>query len=266
MKKMAVISVDQVEASQVYPVPVNVTGLRWSKLLSPPDYVLWLCLAEFAEGGELQWSGRHSDQAIYVFEGELTVGGQVCPERGTVVVESDVPARITATKAARIGHWGAWDPAVPDDAFLGPISDLDHGIHLVGPKGLFASGDPDDVAVRSFANSACPTCRISLFEVTRNHERPGRPHAHSADEIIFLTSGTIHLGALVLKPGTSLCIPGGVRYAEGSGADGAVFLNYRRQSSDRTDFVKGSAPVTAPERAGVGPHVRRTADVVHVHV
>lgn len=261
---MAIISEHDVAATDRYPVPVSVTNLEWSKLLSPPDYPLWLCLAQLKEGGQITWPDQHSDQAIYVFEGELTVGGRTCGERGAIIVESDVPVTVTASKTSRIGHWGAWDPAVPDDELLGPIADEEHRVHVVGPHGIFASGDPAHVAVRSFANSACPTCRISLFEVTRNHLRPGRPHAHSADEIIFLVSGTIHLGSRVLHPGSSLCIPGGVRYSEGSGEDGAVFINYRRQSSDRTDFVKGAPPSTAPERPGAGADVRHTADVVHV--
>src|SRR5947207_288339 len=141
MKKMAILREDEVEASATYPVPVSVTGLAWSKLLSPPDYV----------------------------------------------------------------------------------------------------------GVRWFADAGCETCRLNLFEVTRNHKRAGRPHSHSADEIIFLVDGTIELGAYHLQPGTALCIPGGVRYAEGSGPDGAVFINYRRETSDRTHFFKDKPPSTAWE-------------------
>jgi hypothetical protein len=139
-------------------------------------------------------------------------------------------------------------------------------VHLIGPNGQNASGDPDSVAVRSFANSACDTCRISLFEVTRSKRRAGRPHSHSADEIIFLTDGTIELGSYTLQPGTSLCIPGGNRYAEGSGDNGAIFINYRREASDRTDFIKGQPPVTNPEARSTRDTPINTHEVVNIAV
>jgi hypothetical protein len=265
MKKLAILREDEVEAGDTYPVPVTVTGLRSSKLMSPPDYVLWLCLSELDEGGQITWSGPHSDQAVYVFSGELDVAGHTCPERGAVIIESDVELTVTATKPTWIGHWGSWDPAVPVDRFRGPIAAGEHRVHIVGPGGILAMGDPDDVGVRWFANAGCETCRIALFEVTRNKQRPGRPHSHSADEIIFLVDGTIELGAYRLESGTSLCIPGDIRYAEGSGPDGAVFINYRRESSDRTDFFKDKPPSTNPEtQRGAG--VRETSDVTHVLV
>src|SRR5438477_3818869 len=190
MKKMAILREDEVDAVATYPVPVSVTGLAWSKLLSPPDYVLWLCLSELEEGGQLSWSGDHSDQAVYVFSGELDVAGHTCPERGAVIIESGVQVTATATTRTRIGHWGSWDPVVPVDRFHGPVANGEHRIHIVGPEGILASGDPDDVGVRWFANASCETCRIALFEVTRNNKRAGRPHSHSADEIIFLVDGT----------------------------------------------------------------------------
>ena len=265
MKKLAIVPENEVEALTEYPVPVKVTGVVSSKLLSPADYVLWLCVSELEEGAQMTWSGDHSDQALYVFSGALDVAGHTCPERGAVIIESGVEVTVTATTSSRIGHWGSWDPVVPADRFRGPIADGEHRIHIVGPEGILASGDPDDVGVRWFANAACDTCRIALFEVTRNHKRAGRPHSHSADEIIFLIDGTIELGAYHLQPGTALCIPGGIRYAEGSGPDGAVFINYRRESSDRTDFFKDKPPSTAPEsQSGAG--VRHTDDVTHVLV
>jgi hypothetical protein len=266
MKKLAILHEDEVEPSDVYPAPVAVTGLVWSKLMSPEDYVLWLCLSELEEGAQITWPEEHSDQAVYVFSGGLEVGGHACPPRGAVIVESNVPAVATATSRSRIAHWGSWENAVPEQGLNGPLTEGEHRVHLIGPNGQNTSGDPNDVAVRSFANSACDTCRISLFEVTRNKRRAGRPHSHSADEIIFLTDGTIELGSYKLRPGTSLCIPGGNRYAEGSGDDGAIFINYRREASDRTDFIKGQPPVTNPEARSARDNRVDTNDVVDIAV
>jgi hypothetical protein len=166
-----------------------------------------------------------------------------------VVIESDVPASVTVTEPSVIGHWGSWDP-VPPDGIGGPPRADGHRVHVIGPKGRFTAGDPDNVGVRSFADSTCETCRASFFEVTRRQERTGRPHSHSADEIIYLVEGTIKLGALSLTPGTSLCIPGGVRYAEGAGPDGAVFLNFRREASDRTNVANGKVTSVEMEDGG----------------
>jgi quercetin dioxygenase-like cupin family protein len=266
MRKMAILREDEIEAEDAYPVPVSVSGLVWSKLLSPREYVLWLCLSELEAGAQMTWPTVHSDEALYVFSGALDVGGHGCPERGAVIIESDVPATITATQRTRIAHWGSWETAVPEAGLNGPLSAGEHRIHVIGPNGRTISGSPEGVGVRSFANSACETCRVSLFEVTRTKRRPGRPHSHSADEIIFLVDGTIELGSYTLQPGTSLCIPGSVRYAEGSGDDGAVFINYRREASDRTDFVKGQPPSTAPESRGARDNENWTNDVVDVAV
>ncbi len=251
MTKLTIVHEREVEPARDHPA----TGLRWSKLLTPPDYPLWLYLAELDAGGEITWSRHHGDEAVYVFAGELDVDGRRCPAGGAVIVESGVPATVRATTATRIGHYGARDGGTPATGSC---------VHVVGPKGIATFGDPATVAARFLADAACPTCRLALFEVTRDRERPGRPHSHSADEIIFITAGTMVLGARQLGPGTALSIPGGVRYAEGSGSDGCVFLNYRPQASDRTDYVKGEAPVTAPERAGAGSGGRRQGDVVDV--
>jgi hypothetical protein len=266
MKKMAILRESEVEPTANYPVPVTATGVAWSKLMSPEDYVLWLCLSELEEGGQLSFPDQHSDQALYVFSGALQVGDLRCEERSAVIIESNVPATVTATERSRIGHWGSWDPAVPQDGFNGPTSSDGHRIHVVGPRGFYSWGDPNDVAVRSFANSTCDTCRVSLFEVTRNKKRAGRPHSHSADEIIFITDGLVELGSYKLGPGSSLCIPGGIRYAEGSGPEGAVFINYRRDASDRTDFVGGKATANAPESAAVRMNTTVAEDLVDVFV
>lgn len=261
MRKLAIISEVEVAPTTPYPVPVSVTGLCWSKLLSPPQYRLWLCLSEVEAGGALCWPAFHGDEALYVFAGSIRVGEQACPAGGAVIVEAGTAATVDVPERARIAHWGArHGTGRADDRPAGPGG----RVHVVGPSGSFVSGDPSGVGVRGFAAASCPGCRLSLFEVTRRTERAGRPHSHSADEIIFVTAGTVRLGALELGAGTSLCIPGGTRYAEGSGPGGAVFINYRPEASDRTDFVRGRPPTTTAETLGVGPDVRHTCDVADV--
>jgi quercetin dioxygenase-like cupin family protein len=266
MRKLAIIRDGEVAPSPDYPVPVEATGLAWSKLMSPRDYALWLCVAELEPGATITWPPAHGDEALYVFAGELTVGGQRCPAGGAVIVESDVAVTITATQRSRIGHYGSRSGAAPGGGPHGPAAPDGHGVHVVGRKGIVAFGDPSTIGVRFLADSSCATCRLSLFEVARDTARQGRPHSHSADEIIYVVSGSMRLGAHDLGPGTSLCIPGGVRYAEASGERGCVFLNYRPDVSDRTEFPPGGPPVSRLEAPRATSGVRQPNDVVDVRV
>jgi hypothetical protein len=262
--KLTILREADVEATATHAAPVAITGLRASKRLSPEGYALWLCVAELDAGGTCTWGEEHGDEALYVLDGELALDGHACPTGGAVMVEAGVAATVTATRPTTVAHYGSTVAAPPGGGPLGPAAPGGHRVHVVGPRGIAAFGDPDDVGARFLADARCPTCRLALFEVTRRHLRPGRPHSHSADEIIFVTAGSMQLGAHVLGPGTALSIPGGVRYAEGSGPDGCTFLNYRRDVSDRTDFVAGQAPSTNWETAGDRRGVRVEDDVVHV--
>src|SRR6185437_13677347 len=88
VRKMAILRQDDVDPAGSYPVPVEATGVVLSKLLSPPDYVLWLVVSELEAGAWIVWAEHHSDQALYVFSGALSLAGHPCPERGAVIVES----------------------------------------------------------------------------------------------------------------------------------------------------------------------------------
>jgi quercetin dioxygenase-like cupin family protein len=266
MRKLAIFRDAEVEPSEDYPLPVEVTGLEWSKLMSPPDYGLWLCVSSLEEGATVTWPATHGDEALYVFEGELEVGGHRCPAGGAVIVESAVAATAVATQRSRIGHYGPRSAATTAAGPEGPPAPDGHRVHVVGPGGIVAFGDETTIGVRMLADSSCDTCRLSLFEVARDRSRQGRPHSHSADEIIFVVSGSMRLGAHELGPGSSLCIPGGVRYAEASGDGGCVFLNYRPHAADRTEFVKGEEPVSRPETPRATPGLRTPNDVVDVVV
>jgi hypothetical protein len=251
MAKLTILHEHDVEPRHDYPA----TGLRWNKPMSPDDYGLRLDLVELDAGGAISWGPAHGDDALFVFDGELEVDGHPCPAGGAVIVEAGVPATVRATTTTRLGSYRTRD-AMP--ARAGAY------VHVVGPRGVDVFGDPATVAARFLTNASCPTCRLSLFEVIRDRERPGRPHSHSADEIIFITAGEMVLGARRLGPGTALSIPGGVRYAEGSGPAGCVFVNYRAEPSDRTDYVKDGPPVTTQESAGARPGLRHENDVVDV--
>jgi quercetin dioxygenase-like cupin family protein len=258
MRKLAIARDREVAPRADHPAPVTVDGLAWSKAMSPPAFGLWLCIAELDAGATVSWPTEHGDEALYVLDGELAVDGHPCPAGGAVIVESDVPAVVRATARARVGHYGCRSRSRSRAASAG------RGVHVVGPRGVTAFGDTATLRVRFLADSTCATCELSLFEVARERARQGGPHSHSADEIILVVEGIMRLGAHELGPGDSLCIPGGVRYAEASGSGGCVFLNYRPHASDRTEFPRGSPPTSRMEDPRGAAGLRLVHDVVDV--
>jgi hypothetical protein len=86
-----------------------------------------------------------------------------------------------------------------------------------------------------FADSTCPTCRITLFVTGRDEPYRSARHSHSADEVQYVTRGEVRFGSRVLRPGDAVAIAGGYRYRFQSGNAGFAFLNYRRDASEQTN-------------------------------
>ncbi len=254
----------EVAAAEADPTFGPVSGLSSVRMLSPDGYALWLCVLEVAAGTALRWPATHGEEGLYVLSGELRVGGASCAQGGAVVVESDVAVTAQVSKPGRLVHVGSRIAEPPSGGELGPAAPGGHGVHVVGPNGWFVSGSEDRTVARWFADSTCPTCRIALFDVTSD-ETPerARAHTHSADEIIYILAGRMRLGKRLLGPGTSLCISGGTRYAQGAGPGGCSFLNYRRDTSQQQYYGPGEPDYLLPETAlGRGGHV--VGDVVHL--
>jgi hypothetical protein len=253
--------VTPVDADPTFGTPPGLTSVR---RLSPDDYELWLCVLEVADATPLTWPAAHGDEGLYVLSGALEIAGERCPQGGAVIAESDVAATVRAAGASRLIHVGSRSAQPPDGGQLGPAAADNHGVHIVGPNGWFVSGSEDGSLARWFADSTCPTCRIALFDVSSD-EDPGRSrqHTHSADEIIYVVTGTMRLGRRLLGAGTSLCISGGTRYAQSAGPGGCTFLNYRRDTSQQRYYGPGEPDYLLPETAlGRGGHL--VGDVVHV--
>jgi len=116
MAKFAAISLDDVPASSTYAIARDVSGVAWSKRVSPNDYSLWLVVSELADGAVLRWGTDHGDEAVCVLEGELDVDGRRCPPGGAVVVEAGVACAVSATGPTRVAHYGPTDSAPPATA------------------------------------------------------------------------------------------------------------------------------------------------------
>lgn len=73
---------------------------------------------------------------------------------------------------------------------------------------------------------------LQLFECKVGPDEQIESHAHTADEIIYVLEGSMHVGATTLTAGSSVYIPGRTLYSFRTGADGLRFLNFRPHRDD----------------------------------
>ena len=259
MSKLTIIPARDVEAGgDTDEAPRRVVGRAAIRTFALEGYSLWMSDVELADATSIEWDAVHGDDAVYVFRGAVDVDGRRCPAGGAFVVESGVVATATAMGPTRIMHFGSVDAGMVDGGLLGAPRAEGHGVHVVGPAGVFESGQLEGVRATWFADGTCEACRCQLFEVTApvTSDRDGKAHSHSEDEIIYLLEGSISMGAHTLEPFTALFVPADVRYALG-GSGGHRFLNFRRNVSEQV-YTRGSAPQLETARARGG---RRTNDI-----
>ena len=206
--------------------------MEWSTRVSPDDYSLWMVASELRDGATLEWTTDHGDDGVYVVGGALELDGRICPTDGAVIVESGVACTARAVGPTRIVQCGARDADPPTDGLYEAPASHGHGVHVIGEGGWFASGAREGVAVRWFADSTCPTCRIALFHVWRAEGGVrDRSHTHTQDELIYVLDGSLIVGGSEHGPGTCLPFPALTRYSLTSGPQGFAILNYRRDVS-----------------------------------
>ncbi len=229
-----------------YPPTVGVTAEEsMVRRLSPGGISLWLYEVSLPSGGELRWQSPHGDEALYILEGSVDVCGQTSrrpvPAGGAVIVESGVAAQVAVPGPARFLHMGPRETTPPSGGPLGAAEPVGHAVHAVGPRGVYAQESPGR-DTRFYADSSCPTCRITLMQTGRSSKYHSVAHSHSQDELIHLLTGEITVGHDVLGPGDTLYVAADRRYTFTSGDEGFSFLNYRRDASMHT-VVRGGEPV-----------------------
>jgi quercetin dioxygenase-like cupin family protein len=217
-------------------------GVARSVIFHPQGYSLWQVSGVLDSGAEIQWRQPHGDEALYVIEGSLEVGSEVCRAGGVVILESGVKATLRAREAARVAHFGPAEPAEAMDGMFGSPERHGRAVHILDPTEArrlrFTNGLP--VTVHMFADSTCSRCRITLFRIDSG-PRGSESHFHSEDEIIHMLEGAIQVGPLLISSGMSIAIPAGRRY--GFRTQGPyAFLNYRRDASTTT-LAPGTAPI-----------------------
>jgi len=210
------------------------------RLVSPPGFSLWLVSIDLPAGAELTLPATHGDESVAVLSGRLEVAGRTCEPDGAVIVEAGAgEVVLRAVVDARVVHMGPVDPLVPMDGLNGAPLPGD-AVHVVGPRGTFAAIEPGR-DTHYFADSTCPTCRLTLLYTSRTREYVSETHSHSQDELIHMLWGEIRLGSQVVRPGDTLAIAAHRRYGFRSPAEGFGFLNYRRDASEQT-VERGALP------------------------
>jgi mannose-6-phosphate isomerase-like protein (cupin superfamily) len=228
------------EPREGYAAPTcTVRGGARSALVSFDGFPLWALAGVLDAGTALTWDEGHGDEGVYVVDGSLHVEGRACPAGGAVIVEGQAPAVVAAPAGATVVHFGPVGAEPPADGHYGPPAPPPHAVHVVGPGGVYAAVEPGR-DTRMFADSSCPTCRITLFSTGRDEPYVSARHSHSADEILYVLRGEVRFGSRRLGPGDAVAIVGGHRYGFRSGPDGFAFLNYRRDASSQT--TEGDVP------------------------
>lgn len=216
------------------------------------SFSLWVRRAELAPGEPYGIDGAHGDEALYVQTGAIRLGEREVEAGGVAVIEADADASFLAgPDGATLVHVGPTDPTQPTDGAYGPPDAGVRGVHLVGPRGMMAIEQPGR-STRFFADSACATCRITLFSTARSERYRSAAHSHSEDEILYVLDGEIQVGSTTLAADMGAAIPGDEVYGFQSGDNGFRFLNFRR---DVSTYRSPARKIEALERPRDNPEV-----------
>jgi quercetin dioxygenase-like cupin family protein len=252
MAKIEVLRAADHEPVDGYRAPTcTLDGTATSRFVQSGDSSLWLVTATLEPGARLAWNTNHGDETIYVLSGRLTVDGRSCETGGVIVVESGVPAALTADRPSTVLHFGPHDPHPPTDGRFGPPRADAHRVHVVGPGGVDSRSEHLH-ETRWFADASCPTCRASLMFSSRGERYESALHSHSQDELIYVLDGELKLGNLRVGPGDALSVAAFVRYRFECGEDGYRFLNYSADSSAYIPADENAPKLGRGRRVGDG--------------
>jgi hypothetical protein len=218
--------------------------------MTPVGFPLWLIAAALDDGSTLTWDDAHGDELLYVREGELATEQGLCTTGGVVVVESSRATSVRALGPTRLLHFGA-----RSGPRSGPSSAAGHTVHVVDASGRFAFANDDLSGARLYADSTCPTCRVTFMRSYGQPPYRSPSHSHSADEVMYLLDGHLRFGRTDVHADTAVAIPGGARYGFGALAP-YEFVNFRSELSFMTRAPRDPICIETADGLGFEPVVR----------
>ena len=69
--------------------------------------------------------------------------------------------------------------------------------------------------------------RLQLFQIDLGPDAEVAPHAHTEDEIVYVLTGALLLGARTVGPGGAVYVAKDTLYGFKTGPEGCSFLNFR---------------------------------------
>jgi hypothetical protein len=195
-----------------------------------------------APGERLAIGPMAADCVAYVWQGAVSAGGEALAAGSSAVVEHGERLVVEGTeREAVVLTFAAAAPAAHGRAgghvHLLPASRVPRAAELSGSTGVGGGMHSD---------GSCPTCEVWLHE---NHFAPGIEigreqaekgiHSHSEDEVIFITSGAIRLGARLFPAGTAVAIAADTLYHIAPGPEGMSFINFRAGTPSDIRFASG---------------------------
>jgi redox-sensitive bicupin YhaK (pirin superfamily) len=225
-----------------------------SQLITGSERPIWTYRHELAAGAELRWSRPLHGHCLYVESGSAAVNGSPAVAADAIFVEHGAEATLVAgSEGAVLAHFHG------TDAQPSPKKSGGH-VHVVGQNAAEKPVPPDpkvvlktypdgrrDFSVR-YLVSGCESCDLWLHRTNRWEFLDTGAHAHSANEVLYLVRGEVHVGARIFTPGAAIAVDGDTRYVLKTGDEGVDFVNFRPTFSWLTRFdEKGKLGDAVPE-------------------
>jgi hypothetical protein len=203
------------------------TGTVSSGRAQPSDLDLWVVDAELRDGATLRWARDHGDEAVVVLSGEVDAEGERCSPGAAIVIEAGAPVTLVSRTGATIVHFGG--PARGAHRSGSATGSRGCGVHIVGPGPAWGSVVPRPhgaIFAGCYADSTCPTCRLTLLRVVGDGTIRGSSHSHSQSELIRVLDGELRFGRHTVSAGMTAAIPADRHHAFHTSKP-FLFLNYR---------------------------------------
>jgi hypothetical protein len=221
---MARFSVAVTDDAPVVTTPHQTTGAVETRAVVVGDgQPIHLHLHRLAPGATMTVTCRPTDHFIYVWEGAMEANDVQFGRRASAIVEYGASLTVTGgSDGAALLVFNRREREAGDRA--------GGHVHLL-PAERVPQIEVDEInhlGMWWHADSHCPSCSLWFHE--NDYWDPDIetvPHSHSEDEIIFVRSGKIRLGARLYGPGTALAIHADTKYSFFSDPDELSYVNFR---------------------------------------